>query len=85
MTNLQLIVMISAYCGTGQFDTFPDTEIYRDQITQLLNDGMITPNLNVPANCYRYKATPKGRFWLDHVLKIPYPVMIEAWEIPNVK
>lgn len=82
MTNLQLTVMIAAYCGSPDTDHYKDTEVYRDQVESLLNDGMIKPSHNIP-NYYKFAITDKGKFWLDTVLKMPYPVEIKEWRISN--
>lgn len=80
MTNLQLTVMIAAYCGNSDADHFNNSDVYRDQVTSLLDDGMIKPN---HLQGYKFSITDKGTFWLDTVLKMPYPVEVKEWRIPN--
>jgi hypothetical protein len=84
MTNLQLIVMIAAYCGAREFDTFKDTDTYNRQTKQLINNGMIKPASNYQSNnFYKFECTDKGKAWLDHVLAIPYPIEVRSWRIPK--
>lgn len=58
-----------------------------DEFAQrLCREGMIEPN---PCGAApggplpkRYRTTEKGRVWLEHILRTPFPVKVERWEVP---
>lgn len=83
ITNLQLSVIMSAYTN-GPYDYFPDTETYREQVTILLDEGIIEPSpVRANNNLYKYCITEKGKFYLENLLAIPFPVETKSWEIPK--
>ena len=71
--------MISAHCG-HRFDDFENTEVYRDQVAVLMDEGMIVSVSNAQ---YRFKTTPKGDFWLNTILETKFPVEEKIWRIPQ--
>lgn len=84
MTNLQLTVMIAAYCGCKETDNYSISETYCEQCTHLIDGGLIKPNDKSPAGFgYKFAITEKGKYWLDYVLDTPWPKEIKAFEIPE--
>lgn len=82
ISNLQLSVIMSAYCGNGIYDTYQITDTYREQCTILLNEGIISSVLKGEEEHYKFKITEKGRFYLDSLLATPFPVEVKNWKIP---
>lgn len=80
MTPLQMGIMLAAYSGNRDFLGCPNTtHIWRSQCTELMNNGMIEPNTsNLP---WHLKVTEKGKFWLDFVLAMPYPIKVCKYEM----
>lgn len=73
--------MIAAYCGSSKMDTYSDADTYRNQVKDLLDNKMIILSLISPG--YNYRITDKGKFWLEYVLNLPYPVSEQVWRIPT--
>lgn len=81
ITNLQLSVIMSAYCGNGMYsEGFPNTETFKKQVDILLQEEII--ELNYILTNYKYKITDKGKSYLDAILSTPFPVEIKSWKIP---
>lgn len=77
ITVLQLSVLMSAYTN-GNYDTYDDTPIYRDQVEHLLDVGLIVAK-NHSTLDYKYTCTAKGIFYMEYLLSTPFPS--QKWEI----
>ncbi len=81
---LQLQVLIHAYIT----NTWEGMELLRSgnqtwtsQTQQLINDGLLEPSNSQNRDTFYWSITPKGKFWLEYISTVPYP--IQKWEIPN--
>ena len=69
ISNLQLSIIMSAYCGSDFCKIFPDTPTFREQEQTLINNDIIKPT-----GFRSWKITDKGKAYLDHILATPFPV-----------
>lgn len=87
ISNLQLSVIMSAYCGNDMYCSgYSDTPTLREQTAALLDANIIrtkTANELKEGGCFNFAITDKGRFYLDHLLSTPFPIEEKSWVIPN--
>jgi hypothetical protein len=55
-----------------------DAPAVRESVEFLLTEGMI--ELYLPDGPDRYRTTDKGRFFIEHLMAVQFPV--QRWEIP---
>jgi len=82
-TTLQLSILMAAYTGSDEMDTFKrNTPTYQSQVMELERAGMIESSSEMPP-LYTWRLTSKGKYWYEYILNVPFPVSVEEWRIPN--
>lgn len=72
-------IMLAAFVGNGDYDCSPpNTRVYQNQVTDLMDIGYIMSNAAPPPH-YKWKLTDKGRAWLDAALSTPEPIKETRW------
>ena len=81
MTPLQLEMLMKAYVG-GQnygYDCLADTDVHKEQFQNLVGCGLMAPG-ETPA--HMATLTPKGKFFIEHILSLPCPVEVVTYQFP---
>jgi len=86
MTPLMLQVLMHSHttCSwEGMNSLRSGNETWIEQTQILINAKMIEPyNVHRPED-FPYRTTEKGKFWIKHILNVPFPEPKQVWEIPH--
>lgn len=84
MTNLHIMILIHYYCRNDIEYSYWNQKCAKSEATRECTKNLVDWGLieYFPMSDW-YKATEKGKVWLEYIQKVPLPVM--KWEIPNAK